>query len=86
MNILPVSARNIRRVVLKTIVATVALLPVAPSLDSALAQDYPTKSITAVVPFAAGGGSDTQTRIWGEAWRLLSGTGSLSRTFRGRRE
>lgn len=73
MNILPVSARNIRRVVLKTIVATVALLPVAPSLDSALAQDYPTKSITAVVPFAAGGGSDTQTRIWGEAMAPLIG-------------
>ncbi len=31
------------------------------------AQQYPAKNITALVPFAAGGGADTQTRIWGGA-------------------
>lgn len=31
------------------------------------AQQYPAKNITAIVPFAAGGGADTQTRIWGAA-------------------
>ncbi|MER8828070.1 tripartite tricarboxylate transporter substrate binding protein [Mesorhizobium sp. M0938] len=73
MNISLVSARNTRRLALKRIAAAVALLPVALSLDSALAQDYPAKSITAVVPFAAGGGSDTQTRIWGDAMAQLIG-------------
>ena len=34
---------------------------------SATAQQYPAKNITALVPFAAGGGADTQTRIWGGA-------------------
>ncbi|MBS0536423.1 MAG: tripartite tricarboxylate transporter substrate binding protein [Proteobacteria bacterium] len=33
----------------------------------ATAQQYPAKNITAIVPFAAGGGADTQTRIWGGA-------------------
>ncbi|KQZ01988.1 hypothetical protein ASD45_14840 [Pseudolabrys sp. Root1462] len=33
----------------------------------AAAQQYPAKNITAIVPFAAGGGADTQTRIWGAA-------------------
>jgi len=34
---------------------------------SVSAQQYPAKNITAIVPFAAGGGADTQTRIWGAA-------------------
>ncbi|MCW5688113.1 MAG: tripartite tricarboxylate transporter substrate binding protein [Pseudolabrys sp.] len=34
---------------------------------AATAQQYPAKNITAIVPFAAGGGADTQTRIWGGA-------------------
>lgn len=73
MNITLVSARHIRRSVLKGIAAAIAVLPVALSLDGALAQDYPTKPITAIVPFAAGGGSDTQTRIWGDAMAPLIG-------------
>src|SRR5688572_15960963 len=73
MNFSLVSARNTRRSALKSIAAAIALLPVALSLDSALAQDYPAKPITAVVPFAAGGGADTQTRIWGEAMAPLIG-------------
>lgn len=51
--------------------AAFALLGLAP--NSALAQAYPSKPITAVVPFAAGGGSDTQTRIWGDAIAPLIG-------------
>jgi len=42
-------------------------------LGTALAQDYPDRPITAVVPFGAGGGADTQTRIWGEAMAPLIG-------------
>src|SRR5262245_43466543 len=38
-----------------------------------LAQTYPNKPIAAVVPFGAGGGADTQTRIWGDAMAGLVG-------------
>jgi tripartite-type tricarboxylate transporter receptor subunit TctC len=38
-----------------------------------LAQTYPNKPIAAVVPFGAGGGADTQTRIWGDAMAGLTG-------------
>lgn len=73
MNITLVSTRSTGRSMLKSIASAIALLPVALSLNSALAQEYPAKPITAVVPFAAGGGSDTQTRIWGEAMAPLIG-------------
>lgn len=73
MNHSLVSARNIRRSLLKGIAAAAVLLPVSLSTEAALAQDYPAKPITAIVPFAAGGGSDTQTRIWGEAIAPLIG-------------
>lgn len=35
--------------------------------------DYPNKPITAIVPFGAGGGTDTQTRMWGEAMAPIIG-------------
>jgi tripartite-type tricarboxylate transporter receptor subunit TctC len=45
-----------------------AVLGVAATFaGGATAQQYPAKNITAIVPFAAGGGADTQTRIWGGA-------------------
>lgn len=47
-----------------TVLATAAV-GFAPA--SALAQDYPNKTIAAVVPFGAGGGTDTQTRMLAEA-------------------
>lgn len=48
-----------------------ATLSVAPI--SAMAQDYPNKPITAIIPFGAGGGTDTQSRMWGEAMAPLIG-------------
>ena len=36
------------------------------SVGAAFAQDYPTRTITVVVPFPAGGGADTVARIIGE--------------------
>jgi tripartite-type tricarboxylate transporter receptor subunit TctC len=50
------------------VVAAVGFAP-----DKASAQQYPAKNITALVPFAAGGGADTQTRIWGAAIALIIG-------------
>lgn len=51
--------------------AALAALALAPM--GAVAQDYPNKPITVVIPFAAGGGTDTQARIWGEAMAPLIG-------------
>ncbi len=42
-------------------------------LGNATAQDYPHKPINAIVPFAAGGGADTQTRIWSDAMASILG-------------
>ena len=49
-------------------VATLGVVP-----GSAAAQDYPDHPITALVPFGAGGGTDTQARIWGDAMAPLIG-------------
>lgn len=56
------SAQTLRNLAAATAIAAVTL-----AAGSALAQQYPAKNITAIVPFAAGGGADTQTRIWGAA-------------------
>jgi tripartite-type tricarboxylate transporter receptor subunit TctC len=49
--------------------ALAACLAIAP----ALGQDYPDRPINAIVPFGAGGGADTQTRIWGEGIAAITG-------------
>lgn len=52
----------------RQMVIAAALVGVTAAFASvAAAQQYPAKNITAIVPFAAGGGADTQTRIWGAA-------------------
>ena len=43
--------------------AGIALVSFGPTAVSAQAQDYPTRSITMIVPFAAGGSSDVHARL-----------------------
>jgi tripartite-type tricarboxylate transporter receptor subunit TctC len=50
----------------KRIVIAAAFLGVAMSVSQAAAQDYPSRSITVVVPFPAGGPSDVIARIVSE--------------------
>jgi tripartite-type tricarboxylate transporter receptor subunit TctC len=50
----------------------IALLAIALTLGAAVAQDYPTRPITLVVPFPAGGGNDALARVV---------AGSMSRTI-----
>ena len=53
---------------LKQVSRTLAALPLAVALTSgaAFAQTYPTRNITLVLPFAAGSGTDTTTRLIGK--------------------
>jgi tripartite-type tricarboxylate transporter receptor subunit TctC len=44
----------------------IALATVVASLGGAAAQDYPSRPITLIVPYAAGGGNDVMARIVGE--------------------
>jgi len=52
---------------LRGLAIAAALAAATFAAGAASAQQYPAKNITAIVPFAAGGGADTQTRIWGGA-------------------
>jgi tripartite-type tricarboxylate transporter receptor subunit TctC len=47
--------------------ATIAALVIAASASGAAAQTYPDRTITIVVPFSAGGPTDTVTRLVAEA-------------------
>ncbi len=55
--------RTIRRIALASLACGALSLP-------ALAQDYPSKTITIVVPFSAGGGVDTVARLLAEKLRV----------------
>src|ERR1041384_7252000 len=46
--------------------APVAVAIILAALSSALAQDYPTRPITLIVPYAAGGGNDVMARTVAE--------------------
>lgn len=52
-----------RHLILSSLLATLAIAP------AAMAQDYPSKTITIVVPFSAGGGVDTVARLLAEKLR-----------------
>ena len=57
----------------RNLVCTIAAVALAyTALQSVQAQEYPTKSVRLLVPFAPGGGNDTLARIFGqklsEAW------------------
>jgi tripartite-type tricarboxylate transporter receptor subunit TctC len=57
----------------RNLVCTIAAIALAyTALQSVQAQEYPTKSVRLLVPFAPGGGNDTLARIFGqklsEAW------------------
>ena len=54
----------------KSIAAALALVAVATAVA---AQDFPNKPITVIVPFAAGGPTDTIARIMGERMRASLG-------------
>jgi tripartite-type tricarboxylate transporter receptor subunit TctC len=55
---------------LRTLLAAAATFA---GLSSAMAQDYPTKPVTIVVPFAAGGPTDVAARMYGEYFSRVLG-------------
>src|SRR6202142_1083615 len=64
----------------KLIVAAAAALAI---VTSAGAQDYPTRPITMIVPFAAGGPTDVVARILAEGMRASLGQNVLIENFTG---
>jgi len=55
----------------RTIIAAAAALPLL--IDAATAQDWPTRPVTLIVPFAAGGGVDVSARIQAQRMSELIG-------------
>src|ERR671914_679526 len=56
-----------------TAIAILSLLQAAVAVCSAQAQSYPTRSITLVVPYPAGGPSDTLARIVADRMKAVLG-------------
>jgi tripartite-type tricarboxylate transporter receptor subunit TctC len=68
MDGMTLDARETGGATLRRLAITAAIVAaVGLAAGAASAQQYPGKNITALVPFAAGGGADTQTRILGAA-------------------
>src|SRR5262245_63838442 len=62
-----VTLREVRRPRMKTHrIFVVGIIAVCLSADAALAQDWPTRPVTLVVPFGAGGSSDVIGRVVAE--------------------
>ena len=57
------ACRTRRKVMMRTIIARRARLRAGSSRDGGRTQDWPTRPVTMVVPFAAGGAVDTGGRI-----------------------
>jgi tripartite-type tricarboxylate transporter receptor subunit TctC len=55
------------------LVAAAAAVAIVAGAITAAAQDYPTKSVTIIVPFAAGGPSDALARIMGDRMKSTLG-------------
>jgi tripartite-type tricarboxylate transporter receptor subunit TctC len=62
---------------MRTIVVAVAVAATLGSVVSARAQNFPTRPITIIVPFAAGGPSDALARVLGERMRNTLGQNLL---------
>jgi tripartite-type tricarboxylate transporter receptor subunit TctC len=60
-----------------------SLIGVCVPADAALAQDWPTRPVTMVVPFGAGGSSDAIGRVVAEGLRVQLGQPVISRTSAG---
>ena len=61
---------------------TILALAAAAPWSSSRAQDYPAKTVTTVIPFAAGGAGDILSRILSRHWSSGSASRSWSRTSR----
>jgi tripartite-type tricarboxylate transporter receptor subunit TctC len=57
----------------RPVIALLLTVPPPASSPVALAQDYPTRPITLIVPFVAGGGADTLGRILAEGMKATLG-------------
>src|SRR5262245_35031542 len=62
-----------RAITLSAALCCVAAVAVVTSMGSALTQSYPSRPVKIIVPYAAGGPSDTITRIVGERMRASLG-------------
>jgi hypothetical protein len=58
---------------MKALIAVIALATMLAGLTAALASDYPSRPITIIVPFAAGGPSDVMARILADRMKTTLG-------------
>lgn len=68
---------------MKLRVAAIALLAILAGTTSGVAEDYPTRPITMIVPFAAGGPTDVVARIIAEGMRPALGQNILIENITG---